>query len=122
MSRLSAVEAKSFFHAFLAFFGREFSYFDDIYIHGVGVASLGGGGEGVVGLVSGFRVLFGDFFSSLPLGLERDGFFVPVVDGGRDGVHGHDPAHEGGGDSSREVSDKDILVGDACECRVVFKV
>ena len=50
MSRLSAAEAESFLHAFLAFLGREFPYFDDIYVHGVGVTSFGGGGERVVGL------------------------------------------------------------------------
>ena len=114
MSRLSAAEAESFLHAFLAFFSRELSYFDDIYVHGVGVSSFGGGGERVVGLVGGLRVSFGDFFSTFPLGLERDGFLVPVIDGGRDSVHGHDSVHEGGRDSSREVSNKDILVGNAC--------
>ena len=116
MSRLSTAEAESFLHAFLVFFGREFSYLDDIYVHGVGVTSLGGGGEGVVGLMNGPRVSFGDLFGSFPLGLEGDGHLVLVVNGGGDGVHGHDLAHEGGWDSSREVSNKDILVGDACEC------
>ena len=72
--------------------------------------------------MGGFRVSFGDFLGAFPLGLERDGFFVPVLDGGGDRVHGHDSAHEGGRDSGGEVSDKDILIGDACECRVVFKV
>ena len=122
MSRLSAAEAESFLHALLAFFGHEFSYFDDIYVHGVGVTSFGRGGERVVGLVGGFRALLADFFSALPLGLERDGLLVPVVDGGGDSVHGHDSAHEGGRDSSREISDKDILISDICECRVVFEV
>ena len=70
MSRLSATEAESFLHALLVFFGREFPYFDDIYVHGVGITSFGGGGERVVGLVGGLRVSFGDFFSTLPLGLE----------------------------------------------------
>ena len=69
MSRLSAVEAESFLHALLAFLGHELSYFDDIYVHGVGITSFGGGGERVVGLVGGFRVSFGDFFSALPLGV-----------------------------------------------------
>ena len=81
VSRLSAAEAESFLHAFLAFLGREFPYFDDVYVHGVGVTSFGGGGEGVVGLMGRFRVSFGDFFRALPLGLERDGHFVLVIDG-----------------------------------------
>ena len=113
---LSAMEAESFLHAFLTFFSREFPYFDDIYIHGVGVMSFGRGGEGVVRLMGGFGVSFGDLFCAFPLGLERDGFLVPVFDGGGDSVHGHDSTHEGGGDSGREISDKDILVGDVCEC------
>ena len=116
MSRLSTAEAESFLHAFLVFLGREFSYFDDIYVHGVGVTSFSGGGEGVVGLMSGFGVSFGNLFGPFPLGLEGDGLLVPIIDGGRDGVHGHDLAHKGRGDPSREVSDKDILIGDACKC------
>ena len=115
MSRLSVAETESCLHALLAFFSCEFPYFDDIYVHGVGVTGFGGGGEGVVGLVGGFGVSFGDFLSALPLGLERDGLFVPVIDGRRDSVHRHDSAHEGGRDSGRKVSDKDILVSDACE-------
>ena len=122
MSGLSATKAESFLHAFLAFLSREFPYFDNIYVHGIGVTSFGGGGKGVVGLMGRFRVSFGDFFSAFPLGLERDGLFVPVIDGRGDSVHGHDSAHEGGRDSGGEVSDKDILVGDACKHRVVFKV
>ena len=106
MSGLSTTKAEPFLHAFLAFFSREFSYFDDIYIHGVGVTSFSGGGEGMVGLMGGFGVSFGDFFGMLPLGLERNGLCIPVFDGGGDRVHGHDSPHEGGGDSSREVSDK----------------
>ena len=84
---LATAEAKSFLHAFLPFFGREFSYFDDIYVHGVGIASFGGGGEGMVRLMGGFRVSFGDLFSTFPLGLEGNGFLVPIIDGGGDSVH-----------------------------------
>ena len=122
MPGFSTTEAESFLHAFLSFFGREFAYFDDVYVHGVGVANFGRGGEGMVRLMGRFRVSLGDFFGAFPLGLEGDGFLVPILDSGRDCVHGHDSAHEGGRDSSREVSDKDILVGDARECRVVFEV
>ena len=112
---LSAMEAESFLHAFLAFFCREFPYFDDIYVHGIGVTSFAGGGEGVVGLMSRFGVPLGDFFSAFPLGLERDGLLVPVIDGRGDSIHGHDLVHEGGRDSGGEVSDEDILIGDICE-------
>ena len=116
MSGFPTTETESFLHAFLAFFCRKFSYFDDVYVHGVRVTGLGGGGEGMVGLMGGFRVSFGDFFGTFPLGLEGNGLFVPVIDGGGDCVHGHDSAHEGGRDSGGKVSDKDILIGDACEC------
>ena len=115
MSGLSAVEAEPFLHTFLLFFSSKFSNFDDVYIHGIGVTGLGGGGEGMVGLMGGFRVSFGDLFSVLPLGLEGNGLFVPVIDGGGDCVHGHDSAHEGGRDSGGEISNKDILISDACE-------
>ena len=115
MSRLLALEAESFLHTFLALFSGEFSDFDDVYIHGVMVTSFGGGGEGMVGLMSRFRVSFGDFFSTLPLGPEGNGLLIPIIDGRRDSVHGHDSAHEGGRDASGEISAEDILVGDVCE-------
>ena len=53
--------------------------------------------------------------------MESDGHLVPFVDGGRDGVHEHDVAHERGWDSCREVSDQDIWVGDVCEGDVILK-
>ena len=62
----------------------------------------------MVGLMSRFRVPFGDFFGMFPLDLEGDGLLVPVIDGGGDHGHGHDLAHEGRGDSGREVSNKDV--------------
>jgi len=46
--------------------------------------------------VGRFDVSSSDFISAIPLGLEMNGLFVPVVDGGGDGVHRHDMAHEGG--------------------------
>ena len=96
MSGFLASEAKSFLHALLAFFGGEFSDFDDTYVHGVGVSGFGGSGEGVVGLMSGLGVSFGNFISTLPLGLEGNSLLIPIIDGRGDSVHGHDSAHEGG--------------------------
>ena len=58
MPGLSAAEAKSLLHAPFSFFGGEFSDFDDIYIHGIGVSDFGGSAEGVIGLVSWFGVPF----------------------------------------------------------------
>ena len=122
MSGLSAAEAESLFYAFLTLFGGEFANFDNINIHGVRVSNFGGSGEGLVGLMSGFGVSFRDFIGVLPLGLEGDDLLVPVVDGGGDCVHGHDLAHEGREDASREVSNKDILVGDASKGGVVLEI
>ena len=53
--------------------------------------------------------------------MESDSLLVPFVDGGGDGVHGHDSAHERGWDSCREVSDQDVGVGDIGEGDVVFE-
>jgi len=53
-----------------------------------------------------------DFVGTIPLSLEMDSFFVPIVDGGGDGVHGHDAAHEGGRDSGGVVSNKDVFIAD----------
>ena len=47
-----------------------------------------------------------------PLGLEMDGFGIPFLNSGWDGIHGHDSLHEGGGYSSREVSNEDVWVFD----------
>ena len=122
MSRFLASETESFLHAFLAFFGGEFADLDNIDIHGIRVSSFGGGGKGLVGMVSRSGVSFGNLVGMLPLGLEGDGSLVPVIDGGGDRVHRHDPVHKGGRDASGEISDKDILVGDACKSRVVLEM
>ena len=119
VSGFSVAEAESFLYAFLSFFGSELANLENINIHGVGILSFGGGGEGLVGLVSGFGVSFGDFVSVLPLGLEGDGFLIPIIDGRRDSVHRHDLVHEGRRDARGEVPDKNILICDACEGGVV---
>ena len=56
------------------------------------------------------------------MGLEGDSLLVSVVNGGGDCVHRHHSAHEQGRDAGREVSNKDILVGDACKGRVVLEM
>ena len=123
MTRFSAAEAELLFNATVLFFRGKLGDFDGIDDHGVGIVSLsvGGVGEGVIGLVRGFRVSFGDVVSSLPLGLEGNGFLVPFVNGGRDGVHGHDSAHERGWDFCGEVSDQNICVGDAGKGYVILE-
>ena len=107
VARFSAAKAEFLFNAAFAFFRGELGDFDGVNDHGVGIVSfsVGGVGEGMVGLMGGSGVSLGDVVGSLPLGLESDGLLVPFVDGGRDGVHGHDSAHKWWGNSRREVPD-----------------
>ena len=109
-----AVEAELFLNAAFAFFGNEFGDLDGIDDHSVWVVGFGirGVGEGVVGLVRGLQVSFGNVISSLPLGLESDGLLIPFLDGGGDSIHGHDATHQGWWDSCGKVSDQDVWVGD----------
>ena len=117
------MEAKFLFDAAFAFFWSKLGDLDRIHDHGVRIVGFGVGGvrEGVIGLVGRPRVSFGDVVGSLPLSLESDGLLVPFVDGGGDGVHGHDAAHERGWDSCGEVSDQDVGIGDIGEGDVVFE-
>jgi len=103
------MKAESLFLALFAFFGSEFGDFDSVNVHCIGVTSFQGGGEHMVG-VRRFDVSPCDFISMIPLSLEVDCLFVPVTDGGGDGVHGHDVAHEGGRNSSGVVSNKDVSI------------
>ena len=122
MSRSSAPKAESFLNTSLALLSGEFANFDNINIHGIRVSGFGRSRKGLVELMGRFGVSLGDSFSTLPLGLEGDGFLIPIVDGGGDCVHGHDAVHEGGGDAGGEISGKNILVSDACKGGVVFEV
>ena len=119
----SAAETEFLLNAAFAFFGGELGDFDGVDDHGVGIMSfsVGGVGEGMVGLMGGSGVSLGNVVGSLPLGLESDGLLVPFVDGGGDGVHGHNVAHERRWDSCGEVSNQDVGVGDICEGNVIFE-
>ena len=123
MTGFSAVEAELLFYAAFAFFWGEFGDFDGIDDHGVRVMCLGVGGvgEGVVGLVGGFQVSLGDVVSPFPLGLEGDSLLVPFIDGGRDGVHGHDAAHQRWWDSGGEIPNQDVGVRDISQGNVVLE-
>ena len=107
MSRFPASEAEFLFNAAFAFFRSKLGDFDGIYNHGIRIMGLGGRGVGerVVGLVGGFQVPPGDVIGSLPLSLEGYGFLVPIINGGRYNVHGHDAAYQGGWDPCGEISD-----------------
>ena len=75
----------------------------------------------MVGLVRGFRVSFGNVICSFPLGLEGDGLLILLVDGGGNGVHRHDSAHQGRRDSCGEISNQDVGIGDVGGGYVVFE-
>ena len=122
MSWFLTVETESFLNTFLSLFGSEFADLDNVDIHGIWVSGLGRSREGLIGLVDRFGVLFGDFIGMFPLGLERDGFLISVIDGGGNSIHGYDAAHEGRGNASREISNKSILVSDAYKGGVVLEV
>ena len=122
VSGFLAAEAEFLLDATSAFFRGELRDFDGVDDHGVGVMGFGIHGiGGVVGLVGGFRVSFGDIISSFPLDLEGNGLLIPVVDGGGNGIHRHDAAYQGGWNSCREVSDQDIGVRDVGEGYVVLE-
>ena len=55
--------------------------------------------------MGGLRISLGNVVGSLPLGLESDSLLVPFFDGGGDGIHGHDSAHERWWNPCGEVSD-----------------
>jgi len=104
------MKAESLFLASFAFLGGKFGDFDCVNIHCIGVMGFQrGGGERLI-RVGWFDVSPSDFIGAIPLGLEMNGLFVPVTDGGGNGVHGHDMAHEGGGNPSGIVFDEYIFV------------
>lgn len=50
-----------------------------------------------------------------------DGFSVPSFNGGRDSVHRHDAAHEGGVNSNSEVVHEDSLICDFANSDLVLE-
>ena len=121
MTRFSAMKAESFFLASIMFFGGKFGNFDCVNVHCVGVTRFRGRwGERLV-RVRRFDVPSGDFVSVVPLGLEVNGFLVPVTNSGRDGVHRHNVAHEGGGNSGGVVADENVFIVDGRHSYVILK-
>ena len=107
MTGFSTAKAELLPNASFAFFWGKLGDFDGIDDHSIGVVGLRirGVREGVVVLMGSFGIPFGDVVDAFPLGLKGNCLLVPFIDGGGDGVHGHDSTHEGWWDSSGEVSD-----------------
>ena len=62
-----------------------------------------------------------NLLSTIPLVLEVGRLSVPFVNFVWNGVEGHDPLHEWGGDSGGEETDEDIMVRDAGAGGVALK-
>ena len=123
MSWFTTFEAKVVLETPLSFLGGEFLDSDGIDIHGIWVLFLLDvvvipvvleGNEWVISS-------FGDFVGSFPNLFEMKGLLVPFLHGGWDDVHGVNPSHELGGDSSGKEVDQDIFVGDSTEGSIVFE-
>ena len=107
MSRFTTFEAKVVLEAPLSFLRGEFLDSDGIDIHGIWVSFLLGvvvipvfleGNEWVISS-------FGDFVGPLPNLFKMKGLLVPFLYGGWDDVHGVNPPHELGRDSSGKEID-----------------
>ena len=115
--------AKVILKTLLSFFGGEFFNSDGINIHGVWVSFLLGVVVIPVFLEGNERVVssLGNFIGSFPNLFEMEGLLVPFFHGSWDVVHGVDPSHKLGRDSSGKEIDQDILIGDSAEGGVVFE-
>ena len=120
MAGTTAAEAKSLLDAASALVRGELGNTDHVYIHGVRVFGGSVSGERVeVG--RGRPASSGDFIGTIPLFLEMGCLLVPISDSGWGCVHGEDAAHERGGNSGREIVDKDVFVGDTSEGDTVLE-
>ena len=123
MSRFVTFEAKVILKTPLSFIRGEFFNLDGINIHGVWVLFL-------LGMVVISIVLernkwvapsLGDFVGPFPSLFEMEGLLVLFFHGGWDVVHGIDPSHKLGRDSSGKEIDQNILISDSTEGGVVFE-
>ena len=106
MSTFAAVEAKPLLGALLSFFQDEFlGELDHINIHGIGVFGRSGVQGKRLESLSRPPASLNDLLSAIPLILEVNHLGVLVVDFIWDGVEGHDPLHERGGDSGGKETD-----------------
>ena len=123
MSRFTTLEAKVVLETPLSFFGGEFLDSDGINIHGIWVSFLLGMVVIPVVLEGNKWVIssFGDFVGPFPNLFEMEGLLVLFFHGGWDVVHGVDPSHKLGRDSSGKEINQDIFVSDSAKGSVVFK-
>ena len=115
MSTFSAAKAEPLLGTLLSFLRGEFlGKFDCVNVHSVGVfrGSRGGRGKRLESL-SGPSALLSNLLSVIPLVLEMGRLFVPFINFVGNGVEGHDPLHEQGGDSGSEEADEDVVICDA---------
>ena len=124
VSGFVAFEVKVVIKTPLFFFGGEFLDLDGIYIHGIGILFPLGVIVVVSVVLEGEEEVvssFGDLVGPFPDLFEMEGLLVPFFHGGWDGVHGVDPSHKLGRDSSGKDIDQDILISDSTEGGVVFE-
>ena len=76
--------------------------------------------EGLEGLNSPYATL-SNLGYPIPLVLKVSGLGIPLINFSGDRVKGHDLFHEGGGDSSSEKTDEDVVVNDSYIDSVTLK-
>lgn len=123
VSRLTAPKTKSFAHASLALVVGELFKTNGINVHSVGVSRSRRLARNVSFRRRGVEIFLARVkdVGAFPLSFEVDGPAVPVVDGGRNGVHRHDSPHEGGINPHSKIIDEDALVGDSTDRDFVFE-
>ena len=123
VSWFATFEAKVILKTPLSFFWGKFLDANGVYVHCIWVLFLLGVIVVSVILEGNEHVAlsFGDLVGSFPNLFEMEGLLVPFFHGGWDVVHGVDPSHKLGRDSSGKEIDQDVLISDSTEGGVVFE-
>ena len=123
MSGFATFEAKVVIKTPLSFLRGEFFNSDGVNIHGIGVLFLLVMVVVPVVLERDEQVVpsFCNLIGSFPDLFEVESLLVPFFHGGQDNVHGVDPSHKLGGDSSGKEIDQNVLISDSTEGGVVFE-
>ena len=99
MAYFSAMETEDFLIVF-SFFRSEFPNTDNVDVHYIRVLGFWGiRSKGLIGVLSGALVPFGNLFSLFPLSLQVNVFKVPFMDCDWYHVHQRDLLHERRGNS-----------------------